>query len=419
MKKPAIRVVDLGKKYRIGEQKSRVVNLSERIYHGMRRLKSTFNKRNNPSSEFWALKDLSFEVPHGEVVGIIGRNGAGKSTLLKILSRIVEPSTGYAEVRGRLGSLLEVGTGFHSELTGRENIFLNGSILGLKRTEIQARFDDIVQFSGIEQFLDTPVKRYSSGMYVRLAFSVAAHLNPDILIVDEVLAVGDSNFQKQCLGKMRDVSTSGRTVLFVSHNMSAVESLCTYCMSMQDGKLKIMGKPAEVIQNYLLSSATSDRSTSLEHCNGRRKGSVPLMKQVTLDSGVRSNVSHIQMGQPFSIIVQFESSEHPIKPNLGVVIKDKYDVPVFGINNNTVSGSIVNQPISSGTIKCAFDNLPLMPGTYSIDLFLGEEQHDLDVVMDAASFSVESADVYGTGKIPSSTTGNVFVPATFCCSVQA
>ncbi len=210
------------------------------------------------TEEFWALKDVSFEVQKGEVIGIIGRNGAGKSTLLKILSRITTPTEGTVEVHGRIGSLLEVGTGFHPELSGRENIYLSGSILGMKRSEIDAKFDEIVRFAEMEKFLDTPVKRYSSGMYVRLAFAVAAHLEPEILIVDEVLAVGDAAFQKKCLGKMGDVAKEGRTVLFVSHNMSAVASLCTRGLLVSDGRVVAEGDVQQIISEYLESSAELD-----------------------------------------------------------------------------------------------------------------------------------------------------------------
>ena len=222
-----IEVRNLSKQYRIGGMKARNETFREFLVKTLKRPLRAFSNRENSGGDqsFWALRDINFDISEGEVVGIIGRNGAGKSTLLKIISRITDPTDGYIRVRGRLASLLEVGTGFHPELTGRENIFLNGAILGMSRAEILSKFDEIVAFSEIERFLDTPVKRYSSGMYIRLAFSVAAHLNPEILVVDEVLAVGDMAFQKKCLGKMNDVSRSGRTILFVSHNISAIEHL--------------------------------------------------------------------------------------------------------------------------------------------------------------------------------------------------
>src|SRR4051812_819364 len=242
----AISVRGLSKAYTIAHNQERHITLAEAA---LARLKNPF--RRVEKETFWALKDISFDIQRGDVVGIIGRNGAGKSTLLKILSRITEPTTGNIELYGRISSLLEVGTGFHAELTGRENIFLNGAILGMKKAEIRRQFDAIVDFAGVEQFIDTPVKRYSSGMYVRLAFSVAAHLNPEILIVDEVLAVGDVEFQEKCLGKMESVGRSGRTVLFVSHNLGAIERLCKSCLYLDRGKVKAHGHDVRgIIQAY-------------------------------------------------------------------------------------------------------------------------------------------------------------------------
>jgi lipopolysaccharide transport system ATP-binding protein len=253
MDTPAIRVEKLSKMYRIGAKESQPQTLIESLRRAaaspLDYLRSTLRP---PREEeiFWALRDISFEVKHGEVVGIIGRNGAGKSTLLKILSRITEPTNGRAVIKGRVGSLLEVGTGFHPELTGRENIFLNGAIIGMSRSEIQRKFDEIVDFSGVEKFIDTPVKRYSSGMYVRLAFAVAAHLEPDILIIDEVLAVGDAAFQKKCLGKMGDVAKGGRTVLFVSHQMNAIRNLCGKTLWFDDGSILMNGDTTEIVSRY-------------------------------------------------------------------------------------------------------------------------------------------------------------------------
>jgi lipopolysaccharide transport system ATP-binding protein len=249
--KIAIRVSNLSKQYRLGGPQEPYHTLRDAIVNSLKAPLKVFHK-NPPVEGFWALKDVSFDVERGEVVGIIGRNGAGKSTLLKILSRITSPTEGTVELHGRVGSLLEVGTGFHPELTGRENIYLSGSILGMKRREIDAKLDEIVKFSEIEKFLDTPVKRYSSGMYVRLAFAVAAHLEPEILLVDEVLAVGDAAFQKKCLGKMGEVAKEGRTVFFVSHNMNAIEQLCTYCILIEKGTIKEKGSNvSQIIKFYL------------------------------------------------------------------------------------------------------------------------------------------------------------------------
>ena len=268
----ALRTENLGKRYRIGERqqyKALRDTLTSGLYAPFRKVRSVLHGKTQPNGErnfIWALKDVTFEVKQGEAVGIIGRNGAGKSTLLKILSRITEPTEGYAKIRGRVGSLLEVGTGFHPELTGRENIYLNGAILGMKRQEIKSKYDDIVGFSEVEKFIDTPVKHYSSGMHVRLAFAVAAHLEPEILLIDEVLAVGDAAFQKKCLGKMGDVAKEGRTVLFVSHNMGAVRSLCDRAILIGQGRFLEDGDPADVISTYL-SSGVSGKSSGEILCN--------------------------------------------------------------------------------------------------------------------------------------------------------
>lgn len=247
----AIRVEDLGKKYRIGAPQLKYRTLRETLSDGFERTTRRLRSGEQDPDILWALRGVNFEVKQGEVLGIIGRNGAGKSTLLKILSRVTEPSEGYAEIRGRVGSLLEVGTGFHPELTGRENVFLNGAILGMHRDEIESKFDEIVAFSEVEKFIDTPVKRYSSGMQLRLAFAVAAHLEPEILVVDEVLAVGDAEFQRKCLGKMNDVAQAGRTVLFVSHNMSAVLRLTQEAMVIDKGKVVLRAPSTEAVDFYL------------------------------------------------------------------------------------------------------------------------------------------------------------------------
>ena len=252
----AIAATGLSKRYRIGQLQQGYGTLRESIVRGTQRL-TRAEVRHHDRQEIWALRDVSFEIPEGQVVGVIGRNGAGKSTLLKLLTRITTPSDGRAIIRGRVGSLLEVGTGFHPELTGRENVFLNGSVLGMKRREIQRKFSDIVDFAGVEKFIDTPVKRYSSGMYVRLAFAVAAHLEPEILLVDEVLAVGDAEFQRRCLGRMSEFGASGRTVIFVSHNMQAVARLCERTMLLDEGQVVRDGPSPDVVAHYLQSGAGS------------------------------------------------------------------------------------------------------------------------------------------------------------------
>ncbi len=284
---PIIRVHNLSKRYRIGRVE-RYHTLRESIVRSVtvpvRLARKMFGGREGAAQEgerqMWALNDLSFDVMPGEVLGLIGRNGAGKSTLLKVLSRITEPSAGRAEIYGRVGSLLEVGTGFHLELTGRENIYLSGAILGMRRAEIQRKFDEIVAFAEVEKFVDTPVKHYSSGMHVRLGFSVAAHLEPEILLVDEVLAVGDAAFQKKCLGKMGDVARAGRTIIFVSHNMASIESLCNSCLLISSGRLEARGQPAQIVMRYMASELRAHNGTrSLVEHQCRRGGSTPIMRR--------------------------------------------------------------------------------------------------------------------------------------------
>jgi lipopolysaccharide transport system ATP-binding protein len=361
------------------------------------------------SEEFWALRDVSFEVKRGEVVGIIGRNGAGKSTLLKILSNITEPTSGRARIRGRVASLLEIGTGFHPELTGRENIFVNGAILGMSRREIERKFDEIVEFSGVEKFLDTPVKRYSSGMHVRLAFAVAAHLEPEILIIDEVLAVGDAEFQKRCLGKMNEVAKGGRTVLFVSHNMAAVEALCSRTMLLTEGKLVQFATTPEVIRRYQRHATSSYDATGRLVRRDRGGGAVPIMQTVTLKDAHDRPTTSFPMGGSVFIEVEFEAPS-PLSPVLGIVVKTDTGGSVFGIDNRIVKGFQFDK-VERGTIVCQLDRLPLMPGQYSIDLYLGDQHSSLDWVEDAVSFTVISANVFGTGRLPPRHCGAFVWPA--------
>jgi len=306
----AIRVEDLSKRYRIGLARSRreiVTDFGSTISKILRRPRaSTLPTRISKSDTFWALKDVSFEVKRGEAVGIIGRNGAGKSTLLKILSRIIEPTTGRAEIHGRVGSLLEVGTGFHPELTGRDNIYLNGAILGMKKVEIRRKFDEIVAFADIERFLDTPVKRYSSGMYVRLAFAVAAHLEPEVLIVDEVLAVGDGAFQKKCLSKMEDVGKQGRTVLFVSHSMPAITRLCERAILLNEGSLLEEGPSHCVVSSYLTSGlghASVREWTEPEKAPG---GEVARLRAVRVRGGDGRIADAVDISQPAFIEMEYD-----------------------------------------------------------------------------------------------------------------
>jgi lipopolysaccharide transport system ATP-binding protein len=405
---PAIRVENLTKHFRLGAKVRGGLNLTERLL-------SVFRGRSAPpGTDFWALKGVSLEVRRGEVVGLIGRNGAGKSTLLKVLSRIVEPTAGRAELRGRVGSLLEVGTGFHPELTGRENIYLNGSVLGMSRREIARNFDAITEFAGVEQFLDTPVKRYSSGMYVRLAFAVAAHLEPEILIVDEVLAVGDAPFQAKCLGKIREVSAGGRTVLLVSHNMTAVQNLCARCVWLDAGRVAGDGPAREVVDAYNRATVgNGGAETDLTTHRGRTPNSIPAMTRVTVSDDADGRSAAVPMRGTARITVEFAVGRPLPDVTLGVVVKDPYQAPLFGINNKVTVTPEQPVALRTGTVVCRLPDLPLMPGTYPLDLFFGNREQDFDVVHNAADLTVVPADVFGTGKLPPAHAGPVCWPATW------
>ena len=314
---------------------------------------------------FWALNDVSFDIQKGDVVGIIGRNGAGKSTLLKILSRITEPTKGRIDLYGRVGSLLEVGTGFHAELTGRENIFLNGAILGMQKSEIARQFDAIVDFSGVEQFLDTPVKRYSSGMYVRLAFAVAAHLNPEILIVDEVLAVGDADFQKKCMGKMQDVANGGRTVLFVSHNMGGVRGLCSTGLWLQKGGIKTIGDINYVVDNYLR-DAISDTAPIIYLDQTPRQlayGHQLRVRELEFNHG-----SPIFHGEPLSARIRYEAFAPVEDVAVGFGFSTMEGTRLLSFDSDLVEGRRNVSRLSEHSVEMVLNRLDLQPGRYSVDV---------------------------------------------------
>lgn len=405
--RPILKVESLSKQYRIGSQQTGYVTLREAMMNA-------FKPRTASGNEFiWALRDFSFEAVPGDVIGVIGRNGAGKSTLLKVLSRITEPTEGRVELYGRVGSLLEVGTGFHPELSGRENIFLNGAILGMRRAEILRKFDEIVAFAEVEKFIDTPVKRYSTGMYLRLAFAVAAFLESEILLVDEVLAVGDANFQKKCLGKMRDVSASGRTVLFVSHNMAAVEGLCNRCLFISEGKLAGDDTPHALVSKYLAAEAAPEHSTcDLRHHPGRRGGMTPMLTHASLYTQSGLPASAIRMGEGLTIEIEFDCGSHRVRPNINLCVKNNY-VPVFTASTRVQKQYQPADVISTGTIRCTLRDLPLLAGTYSIDAFFGDEYQCLDAIYDAISFEVIPVDVFGSGQVPHATEGTIYWPAMF------
>lgn len=350
--------------------------------------------------EFWALKDVSFDVKRGEVVGIIGRNGAGKSTLLKILSRITEPTKGKATIRGRVASLLEVGTGFHPELTGRENIYLNGAILGMTRREIKRKFDEIVDFAEVEKFLDTPVKRYSSGMYVRLAFAVAAHLEPEILVVDEVLAVGDAQFQTKCLGKMQDVAQGGRTVLIVSHNMPMIKSLCTRTIVLSAGVLVNDTDVESGIQAYLSDAKSVEGSCSLGDRKDRMgDGRLRFRDAYLLGTGGAKNV--LYMGEETQIVLEYSTTEPIKKCDISIHIENVWGQVVLRLATRETAVPF-NDMGGEGTIICSIPKLALLPGKYYVLLAASvpPAYEYLDYISHAAAFEVVEYDIYGSGKVP-------------------
>ncbi len=403
----AINVRGLGKSYQIDHARTRLPTFRDAVVN---RLRHPF--RGKRLETFWALKDIDFQVHAGEVVGIIGRNGAGKSTLLKVLSRITEPTVGRVDLYGRVGSLLEVGTGFHPELTGRENIYLNGSILGMHRQEIRRQFDAIVDFAEVEKFLDTPVKHYSSGMYVRLAFAVAAHLNPEILIVDEVLAVGDAQFQNKCLGKMGEVARSGRTVLLVSHNMAAVTNLCTRAVLLDKGTLHYQGSPENAVQQYMrLGKVRKEDAESLSRC--RPSWAKPLIQSVRTIDAEGNECGQFLLGSDIGIEMAFDVGKYPAlaAPVMGVVISHPTLGVIGGVNTRMTGFSPDEGPYSRGVMRCRLEQTPLLQGTYSVDVWLGDGTGDLDTVAGLAQFEIEAADVYGTGASPFRHLGTVFLRA--------
>jgi lipopolysaccharide transport system ATP-binding protein len=387
---PIITVENLSKRYRLGSA-PRHTSLRDSLSHGARNLLSRLRPRSSPlsstlnplpaSDHFWALRDVNFSINRGDVVGIVGRNGAGKSTLLKILSRITEPTTGRITLHGRVASLLEVGTGFHGELSGRENIFLNGAILGMTRAETRAKFDEIVAFAEVEQFLDTPVKRYSSGMYVRLAFAVAAHLEPEILIVDEVLAVGDAAFQKKCLGKMREVSAGhGRTVLFVSHNTSALLDICQQGLWLDRGRSRAYGPIRETIASYLATGTVCRAEFS-------PRTDQPSMIFAEIDT------EHLQAGD-LVFNVGFRSPTPLRPPVVGIHVYTRFGQPIFGANTRMTGAEWSPQSFANGVITGRVTLPPLRSDTYRASFWLGDANQDYDYKPDALTFDYIGRDFH-------------------------
>ncbi|MBF9059789.1 ATP-binding cassette domain-containing protein [Rhodobacterales bacterium HKCCSP123] len=418
-----IRAEGLGKKYLIGHEAEHGgdVTLRDTIMRGVSRMKRSAGDlvRGRPLivgdevEEFWALRDVNFEIRRGDVVGIIGRNGAGKSTLLKVLSRITEPTEGRVTIEGRVASLLEVGTGFHPELSGRENIFLNGSILGMTRKEIQSKFDEIVDFAGVEKFIDTPVKRYSSGMKVRLGFSVAAHLEPEILIVDEVLAVGDAEFQKKCLGKMQDVAGDGRTVLFVSHNANAIRRLCDSAILLDSGKVKDKGEVEKIFSVYEARKLShlwhNESNTEI-----KRYGSHPdLFRSIEVKGFNTTHGEVVRRGYPLTFFIQIDSPPE-IKLQLSAVITtpdglnvaqlSQYDDPMFANEFDVRKNSVV----------LTINPLPFQAGVYSVNFGLHDlSMHPIDVLIGAVTIIVEDDPKSARPFVSDGSNGFVAIPATW------
>jgi|HubBroStandDraft_5_1064220.scaffolds.fasta_scaffold07190_4 lipopolysaccharide transport system ATP-binding protein len=400
----AIRVEGLGKHYQLGARESGYTTLRETlagfITNPLKRFKS-LSGRSTEDESFWALRDISFELKPGEVVGIIGHNGAGKSTILKILSQITEPTEGRVEIMGRIGSLLEVGTGFHPELTGRENIFLNGSILGMSRAEVRRKFDEIVAFAEVEKFLDTPVKRYSSGMSVRLAFSVAAHLDPEILIVDEVLAVGDQAFQNKCLGKMSGVAQSGRTILFVSHQMAAVEAMCTSAIWLSEGRLRDSGPTSTIVERYLRSVSRGAMQPLQDRHDRQGTGEIRF-KSVSFSNGSGESVMNFQCGAPAALTLQFETQSQRTLRNMRVSlgVENELAQRVLLLDSRLVRSDLNQVEPDGGTVTFVVPKLPLLPGCYRFTVQAMVNGEIIDCVRNAGVFYVEGGNFFGTGQLP-------------------
>jgi len=394
-----IEAIGVGKRYRRQPGKNNLPTLretmarrwSEWFGHKLHVMHSGLGKE-----DFWALRGVDFKVKEGEVVGLIGRNGAGKSTLLKILSRICEPTEGSIKIRGRVGALLEVGTGFHPELTGRENVYLNGAVLGLRRDEIRSRFDSIVDFSGVERFLDTPVKHYSSGMQARLGFAVAAHLEPEVLIVDEVLAVGDAVFQRKCLGKMRDAAGEGRTVLYVSHNLASLSTLCSRGLVLDNGKVSFDGSIHGAVSSYLNGAFPLEHEISQIRQRGMREF---LIKEIKIKGHFGDYVNVIRHGENCEIRFYFENGiNEPLSDIiLGILITNDLGVVVINVNS-LMTGDAVNDFSSKGYVTLKFLKIALVPGVYHFKFTINSAQGIVRQIHSGFFINVIDGDFYGVGK---------------------
>jgi lipopolysaccharide transport system ATP-binding protein len=406
MTKTVISVDGLGKRYSLGNTTGGYSRLTEDITDAVARV---FRRRperrlDERERELWALRDMSFDIGEGEVVGVVGRNGAGKTTLLKVMARITEPTEGRAEITGRVGSLLEVGTGFHPELTGRENVYLNGAILGMRRQEIASKFDEIVAFAEIERFIDTPVKRYSSGMYVRLAFAVAAFLEPEILFIDEVLSVGDQEFQQRCIGRMGEIAHSGRTILFVSHNLASVSALCTRALLVDAGRLVMDGAVDQVLEHYI-STVQALAGESLDHREDRQGDGRLRVLRASIAS---TDGTAVRSGIDAEVRLAYELAEADRDVTVSIAIDGPLGEPVFFCSNR-VTGERLRLAATEGELVCQLPRLPLLPGRYSLTFYIDVNGVLADWVRNAMFFDVFESDVFGTGQLPPTTHGRVFV----------
>ncbi len=405
-----IKVEDLSKHYLLNKspfQKSDTLYGS--FVNSLRNIKNVTKKKQ--TEDFWALKDVNFEIERGDRVGIIGRNGAGKSTLLKILSRITPPTKGRIEYSGRMASLLEVGTGFHGDLTGRENIYLNGSILGMTKHEIDRKFDEIVAFAEVEKFLDTPVKRYSSGMYVRLAFAVAANLESDILIVDEVLAVGDATFQKKCIGKMNDVSKNeGRTVLFVSHQLNTLQALCNKGIVLNKGQVSLnISSSEQAIKHYMLLANQTARTAIIDRVDRQGDGNI-IVTDIKFFNSNKQEIEELMTGQKFYINISYQCISSYVGQNISFALAFYGDDGVlYTVLNSEHTGVFYHNLKNEGQVVCLIDKLPLMSGNYFINVAINSNGIMQDWVQEATSVNVISGDFYGTGRINPSTHRSVLI----------
>lgn len=414
----AIRVENLGKQYRIGGKPTGYRTFREALLGSLAAPVRWMRGERKAYNTFWALDDVSFDIKQGEAVGIIGRNGAGKSTLLKILSRITKPTKGQVDLYGRVSSLLEVGTGFHPELSGRDNIYLNGAILGMNRTEINKNFDAIVDFSGVEKFLDTPVKHYSSGMYVRLAFAVAAHLETEILVVDEVLAVGDAEFQKKCLGKMGDVAHEGRTVLFVSHNMAAIENLCLTAILLKNGNIQFYGNANEAISNYLSASIIND----LDNIPNRKGSGEIRIESIYMTDGDGRPIDTAMCGQDIEIRLKYKvTSPHSFNRVLvGISAKTQFGTPLF-LHHNRITREYFGEIRKNGVFICRINKLPLIPSSFVLDFSVMADMgygDYYDSATNVFNLQVTEGNYFKNGELPPATHGIFAIDASWRCEQQ-